>query len=322
MTYNDFILETKKLLEYNTLLWKQTHIMFIPITNKSIRENPVGEETRVRYDIDNLWQEFVFKENKILLFINKYLTFFVNGLNIYSDLFYENNISIPSNEVIEESIFYFDAFISSFYTLIEPQQRNVFCDWFGKENINNFYPSRNEVGLFWQIYMLRNRIIHFTSGKYANTSNECIRYQEFSSNVKMLNINNEGKINANCTLIDINKCEQARNAVSIAIKNKQINPFDLLFPYESAKGYGKKKPFISHIGNDIFFDHIDSGVKLIKDIHRVLNNLNNLFLEKFLDGDVNIETTLNSKTEILFNNEKLSYSLYDVFYKENCKEDT
>ena len=76
MIYNDFVIEVKKMLEYNTLLWKQTHIMFIPLTNKIIRENSIGEETRVRYDINCLWQEFVYKENKILFFINKYINYF------------------------------------------------------------------------------------------------------------------------------------------------------------------------------------------------------------------------------------------------------
>ena len=92
--------------------------------------------------------------------------------------------------------------------------------------------------------MLRNRIIHFTKGKYDNLSRECIRYIDFSSNVRMIYINGDGEIEARCTLIDINKCEQARKAISLAIQDRTINPFDYLFPNESPKGYGKKNPFI------------------------------------------------------------------------------
>lgn len=319
VTYNDFVIKAKEVIEYNTLLWQQTHIMFIPITNKVIQENLVEEEKRVRYDFEELWYDFVFKENKVLFFIDKYLNSFLDGLSICDISKNMKNISMSSNETIEKAIYYFDSFISFFYTLIEPQQKVVFCDFFGSKKVNSFFPSRNEIGLFWKIYMLRNRIIHFTNAKYNENKKECIRYQNFSSNVKVISIDSDGKIKANCTLIDINKCEQARTAIRIAIKNRNMNPFDILFPNESAKGYGKKKPFMCVIRGDICFNHIDSGIEIIKDIHNVFNNLNKLFLEKFMFEDPNKEKTLNSRTQILFNDKKIVYSLSEVFCEKNRK---
>ena len=139
MTYNDFVIKAKEVIEYNTLLWQQTHIMFIPITNKVIQENLVEEEKRVRYDFEELWYDFVFKENKVLFFIDKYLNSFLDGLSICDISKNMKNISMSSNETIEKAIYYFDSFISFFYTLIEPQQKVVFCDFFGSKKVNSFF---------------------------------------------------------------------------------------------------------------------------------------------------------------------------------------
>ncbi len=321
MTYNDFRVKLKKIIAANTLLWQQTHIMFIPKMNKIIRENPIGEEQRVRYDINNVWEEFSYKENKVLFFADKYLNNLLDGLSIYNDLINQKNIAIFSNHILEEAIYYFDSFISSFYTLIEPQQKDVLCQYLGDKKVNNFFPTRNEIGLYWQIYMLRNRIIHFTNGKYDNTGKECIRYCNFSSNIEVINITDNGELQANCTLIDINKCEVARRAIGMAIKDRKLNPFDILFPNETPKGYGKKKPFLSVISGDIFFDHLNSGIMLVRDIHNILDNINRLFLEQFMLGGNNSEETLNSKTSIVFNGKKISYSIYDVFYRNEIKEE-
>lgn len=317
MRYDDFNSQFNKLISTNLSLWKQTHIMFIPRMNKIIRETPIGDETKVRYDINNVWDDFVYLENKILFFINKYLNTFTKGININKDIMNNCNITIPSNNILDESIYYFDSFITFCSTLIEPEQKNLLNNYLDSNIINNIFPNRNNIGLYWQIYMLRNRIVHFTNARYDNTTKECIRYYSFSSKIQSININHLNEIHVNSTLIDINKCEQARNAVRIAIKSRDINPFDLLFTNKSAKGYGKKNPFINYISNDIYFDYIDSGTKLIEDIHNLLKILNKLFLDTFMLGDTECEKILNSKTIIIFDDKEIEYSIYDAFYNEN-----
>ncbi len=79
--------------------------MFIPIIKKTIRENPIGEEIRVRYDIDNVWNEFVYKENKVLLFIDKYLIKMKEGLKLCGDLTH-NNSFVKTNDILEEATYY------------------------------------------------------------------------------------------------------------------------------------------------------------------------------------------------------------------------
>lgn len=316
MRYNDFIVEFNKLSNTNLSLWKQTHIMFIPKLNKLIRETPIGYETRVKYDINDVWDKFVYLENKILFFIDKYLYTFIKGINVYKEIMNNCNTTISSNNILDESIYYFDSFITFFSTLIEPEQKHLLNNYLDSNIINNIFPNRNTIGLYWQIYMLRNRIVHFTSARYDNTTKECIRYYDFSSKIQFINIDNLNEIHVNSTLIDINKCEQARKAILIAIKNRNINPFDLLFPNKSAKGYGKKNPFINYISNDIYFDYIDSGIKLIENIHNLLKILNKLFLDSFMPRDTESEKILNSKTSIVFYDKKIEYSVYDAFYDE------
>ncbi|MEI3357258.1 MAG: hypothetical protein V8R81_09880 [Clostridia bacterium] len=316
MRYNDFIVEFNKLSNTNLSLWKQTHIMFIPKLNKLIRETPIGYETRVKYDINDVWDKFVYLENKILFFIDKYLYTFIKGINVNKEIMNNCNTTISSNNILDESIYYFDSFITFFSTLIEPEQKHLLNNYLDSNIINNIFPNRNTIGLYWQIYMLRNRIVHFTSARYDNTTKECIRYYDFSSKIQFINIDNLNEIHVNSTLIDINKCEQARKAILIAIKNRNINPFDLLFPNKSAKGYGKKNPFINYISNDIYFDYIDSGIKLIENIHNLLKILNKLFLDSFMPRDTESEKILNSKTSIVFYDKKIEYSVYDAFYDE------
>lgn len=110
--YDDFNAQFNKLSSTNLSLWKQTHIMFIPKMNKIIKKTHVGDETRVRYDINNVWDDFVYLENKILFFIDKYLNTFIKGININKGIMNNCNITIPSNNILDESIYYFDSFIT------------------------------------------------------------------------------------------------------------------------------------------------------------------------------------------------------------------
>ncbi|MBE5820300.1 MAG: hypothetical protein E7310_05775 [Clostridiales bacterium] len=314
MNYKDFELEMHNLIAENLNLRKQTNIMFIPRINKIMRENPIEREVRVRYNIDNVWDNFVYLENKILFYIDKYLNRFLEGLNRYGNIRNQSNIILPVNTILEEAIYYFDSFTIFFSTLIEPDQKNLLKKYLDSSILDSVFPNRNTISLYWQVYMLRNRIAHFTSNRYDNTNKECIQYYGFSSKIQSISINDVGEIHANSTLIDMYKCEQAQEVVKLAIDNKGINPFDLLFPNKSPKGYGKKSPFINFINSDIYFDYIDSGIKLIKDIHNLLGTINKLFLDAFMVGDIKPEETLNSRTVIVFYDKEIEYSIYDVFY--------
>lgn len=312
MKYYEYKEKVNKLLNKNDKLWKQTHIMFIPISFKMMKETPIGKEIRVRYDINEVWDEFVYKENKILFFIRKHFECMISSLEHYEHIMKEN-VSFPIDENIEQAFYYFDSFIAFFSTLLEGEQREILCRYLDKNKIDNFFPKRNEIGLFWEIYMLRNRIIHFTKARYDADKTECVRFQDFSSKARMVVIDSNENIHIESTLIDINKSNYIQKIIKKCINDKNSNPFELLFPNISAKGYGKNKPFLSSIVNDIWFDYIISGVSLIERIQNVLNSINNLFFEKILSGCNDITNILSSKTCIFMEKDKIEYSVQDVF---------
>lgn len=66
-----------------------------------------------------------------------------------------------------------------------------------------------------------------------------------------------------------------------------------------------------YISDDIYFDYATSGVKLINDIHDLLNNINYEFIRKFAEDYDNIEQLLKSKTFLM--SEEDAYSVESVF---------
>jgi len=315
MKYYEYKEKVIEMLRKNNKLWKQTHIMFIPINYKRMKEVAIGEEVRVRYDIDNVWDEFVYKENKVLFFVRKYFEYMLSGLDPMETMM-KNSISFPINEIIEQALYYFDSFITAFSTILEGEQRELLCRYLNKNKINNFFPTRNEIGLFWEIYMLRNRIIHFTKGRYSDNKTECNRFEDFSSKVRMVIIDELENIHLTSTLIDINKSSYIQQIIKKCINDKDIKPFDVLFPNISAKGHGKNKPFLSVITNDIWFDHINSAIFLIERIQEILDKINHLFFEELLFNCNDIENIFRTKTCIYIENDKFEYSVQDVFDSE------
>lgn len=308
MKYDELIETIESQKQMNELLWKQTHIMFIPSFHKFANDD--GKEKLVKYGINEVWNEFMFRENKILFFIDKYLETFSSALKNYSIKFEGDNISFPPIALFDEMVYYFDSVISAVSVIVEAEQKDVLAKYLDGIKIHEFYPTRQKFGLWWQIYMLRNRILHNTLARYDNSKDYCSRYIDFSSKILMIR-KKDGIFEINSTLIDINKNANIEKTINFAINNRDINPFDLLFPNKSAKGQGKKNPNVLYISNDIYFDYATSGVKLINDIHDLLNKINYEFIRKFAEDYDNIEELLKSKTFLM--SEEEAYSVESVF---------
>ncbi len=308
MKYDELIETIESQKQMNELLRKQTYIMIIPSTHKYASDD--GKTKLVKYGINDVWNEFMFKENKILFFIDKYLETFSSALKNYSTRFKEDNISFPPNALFNEMVYYFDSIISSVYVIVEAEQKEVLAKYLDGIKIHEFYPTRQKFGLWWQIYMLRNRVLHYTEARYDNNKDCCSRYMDFSSRILTI-IKKDGIFKIPSTLIDINKDANLEKAINFAINNRSVNPFDLLFPNKSASGKDKKNPNVLYIGNDIYFDYATSGVKLINDIHDLLNKINYEFIRKFAEDYDNIEKLLES--EILLTSEGDAFSVRSVF---------
>jgi len=276
MDYTTLLNKINNQIKYVDKLSKQINILNIIGFEKY--KNQTDEEV-VRYDSNKLFADFSFKINKIIFFLKKYLTLF-NDIVSKDELLKQNNISLCPDKRYEELTFYFDAFIASVSVVFESEQKQILSKYLNAKDIEKIYPSRNRFGIWWQIYMLRNRILHTTETRYDGNTNKCSRYMEFSSKILMVQIK-DNEISLLSTLIDIHKDINIKKAIDISIKNRDYNPFDLLFPYKSAKGKGKSEPMVLYISNDIYFDYVISGTKLIDEVLKIIELINQEFLTEF-----------------------------------------
>lgn len=306
MDYKTLFDKINNQIKYVDKLSKQINILNIIGFEKY--KNQTDEEV-VRYDSNKLFDDFSFKISKIIFFLKKYLTLF-NEIVSKDELLKQNNISICPDKRYEELTFYFDAFIASVSVVFESEQKQILSKYLNAKAIEKIYPSRNQFGIWWQIYMLRNRILHTTETRYDRNTNKCSRYMEFSSKILMVQIK-DNEISLLSTLIDIYKDENIKKAIDISIKNRDYNPFDLLFPHKSAKGKGKSEPTVLYISNDIYFDYIISGTKLIDEVLKILELINQEFLIEFSNYYSDKEKLYEIKT--CYGNFDDTYTINDVF---------
>lgn len=276
MDYISLLNKINNQIKYADKLSKQINILNVISFEKY--KNQIGEEV-VRYDSNKLFDDFSFKINKIIFFLKKYLTTF-NEIISKDEVLKQNNISISPDKRYEELTFYFDAFIASVSVVFESEQKQILSKYLNTKAIEKIYPSRNEFGIWWQIYMLRNRILHTTETRYDGSADKCSMYMEFSSKILMVQIK-DNKISLVSTLIDIYKDVNIKKAIDISIKNRDYNLFDLLFPHKSAKGKGKSKPMVLYISNDIYFDYVISATNLIDEVLKIIELINQEFLTEF-----------------------------------------
>lgn len=275
-------------MEYNELLDKIIfQIKYVDKVNKQINILKIikfrkyclqTEEEIVTYDVNKLFDDFSFKIIQASFFLKKYLEKF-NGILLSTKSFKQENISICLDIRYEQMVFYFDAFISFISNIFEAKQKDILQKYLKTKNIEQIYPNRNKFGLWWQIYILRNRILHTTEERFDGNKEMCSRYIEFSPKIRIAGTK-EKKITFMSTLLDIYKDEKMKREIEKSIINHD-NPFDNLFKYKSAKGKGKNNPRVLYIGNDIYFDYATSGVKLIDEVLNFLSLINHEFLIEF-----------------------------------------
>ena len=312
MKYNNLIKKISFLKELNNKTIKQANIMIIPLMNKVISENGINE-IQVQYDNVEIINNFLYNEKKTLFFISLLLNTYIKMLKDYKDYLNKRNIILPTNQHCDELTYYFDSFISSFSTIIEPEQKNALEYFLDKKELNKFYPTRNKYGIYWQINIIRNRILHFPTKRYDYTKKECFCYEPFSSRIKAIKTDLEGNISIPSSLLDIYSDNSIKNAINLSIKDKKINPFDILFPNISAKGYSKKKPFVLHIINNIFFDYATSAIDLIEEVEKILDQTNNLLINYLSQYYTDINELKKTCTIIKINRKSIKYRISDVF---------
>ena len=307
MTIKDFNNELNSIRDnYNKIEFKIQSILIASV-NLNI-EKYGNEEQVVRYDELRIIEEYLYKEKELVYFVFQFLT------NINSSIIdikpTDTNIFFPP--LNDKFTFYFDSMITQLYLLVESEQRIQLQHYFNKDKELKFYPNRNQFGLWWEVYMLRNRVVHYTENRYIAGKEECTCYYSFSSKCNMINIDKNGNIIINSTLIDIYKDKYIKEKIEEAIIKKE-NPFDLLFPNKSATGHNKKYPVVNIIDSDIWFDYASSGIRLLNEACYFLNLLNDMYFNYIYNQLNNKEELMDSSVALLKGGKEIVIPIRDLY---------
>lgn len=203
MTVQDYNACLRKILNRNLFLRKQINALSIISVQYIVEKNPINEEHKCQFDLPDLWKDYSLKLKKCAYFLEHYCIGLLKEIEFQNDLIRVDNISVSPSSYLEEAIFNFDAFILSTSSVIDYEGRNYLATQFKRVKIGDIYPNRKEIGLYWQLNILRNRIIHHTGGRFIN-GEECQRFLDFSSMVQMIRVTH-GNISLGCTQIDVCK---------------------------------------------------------------------------------------------------------------------
>lgn len=258
MTVNEYLEKLDKLEERTITLRLQMEMLNALKAKYEMEKFEIGKEYLCTYDVGEFWNEYSVKLRKCLYFLEKYYSGMRSEILAHTELLNRNEVFACPGYSMEEAIYNFDAFILAACAVIDNEEKNYLAVYLKKTDIRPFYPDRREIGLFWQLNLLRNRIIHHTGGRYENKE-VCQRYFDFSSHVRMMKVV-DGHFYLECTQIDIHTSETVRRTIMRAIENNdRINIFNELFPERKAKGKNKKAPVMIIPNERIYFDHVYGG---------------------------------------------------------------
>lgn len=258
MTVNEYLEKLNKLEERTMTLKLQLELLGTLKTKYTFEKYAVGQEYLCTYDIGELWDEYSVKLRKCLFFLEKYYAGMRNEILIHAEMLKRDDIGTCPSRNMEEAIFYFDAFILSACAVIDNEEKDYLAAYLKETDIKSFYPSKKEIGLYWQLNLLRNRIVHHTGGRYID-SETSQRYFDFSSHVRMIRVVN-GHLYLQCTQIDIHTSLTVREAIQRRIDgNERGNIFNELFPKGKAEGNGESAPVMIMPSEQIYFDHVYGG---------------------------------------------------------------
>ena len=285
MNMNEYINALKDLKKVNQRIKHQLYCLQRLQWAYTGEKFQVGVEYRATYDLPDLLEEYSWKTNKCHYFLGKYIDAMLQELAFHEEhmegISDSDDVFIAKTPILDEAVYNFDAFVLSASALMEGESVGYMEAFLRKTPIVQYYPKREEIGLYWQLNLLRNRIVHHTGGRFDN-GEICQRFSDFSSRINGIRLKNN-HIQLECTQIDVYRStEVQKEIIRILLTGDDSNVFDCLFPDKSGKGRGKKNPGILHPGVVLYFDHASSGVRFISEIQQFLLNMNDAFFVEFV----------------------------------------
>lgn len=172
MTFKEYIAVLKDLQKMNQHIVHQLCCLQALQWEYNSEKFQPGVEYRATYDLPELLEEYRWKANKCHYFLSKYIDGVLQELS-----FHEQHMeSIPNSEnilmgktaILDEAVYNFDAFVLAASALMEGEGVGYLEAFLRKTPIAQYYPKRKEIGLYWQLNLLRNRIVHHTGGRFDN----------------------------------------------------------------------------------------------------------------------------------------------------------
>ena len=294
MTYKEYIVKAEELLGISTTLEKQLNCIETVKNIRMFEKCQVGQEYLLTFDFSDVWDEYAWKVRKCTYFLKNYLKNMLEEIKRVEQSIEQMKKAMgsPKNEQNDElfiavsqsvsvACYNFDAFILATCSLMDQEEKEYVERYIKNTEIATFYPNKKEIGLYWQLNLLRNRIVHHTGGRFDN-GEVCSRFFDFSSRINGIREKN-GHITMECTQIDVYRSKVVQMEIlNIILTESRDNLFDRLFPDKKGKGHGKHSPVMIQPGVTLYFDHIDSGTRLIQEIQRFLTNMNLAFLREFI----------------------------------------
>ena len=312
MTVDEYLEKLNKLAERTITLKWQIELLNALKMKYTLEKYTVGQEYLCVYDIGELWDEYSVKLRKCLYFLEKYCTGMKNEILIHAEPLKNNDVGICPSRNMEEAIFNFDAFILSACAVIDNEEKDYLAAYLKQTDIKPFYPDKREIGLYWQLNLLRNRIIHHTGGRYIN-SEVCQRYFDFSSHVRMIRIAN-GHLYLECTQIDIHTSPTVQEVIQREIDNdSRKNIFDELFPDRKGKGKNKKYPVMIVPNEKIYFDHAYGGQWVAGTVQDFMHKMTQAFFTELCSVIKDKSSILELGICVLENGEQIQIRAKELF---------
>ena len=284
MIFDEYVVALQELQKTNKQIKKQLYCLQGLQWAYTMERMQVGQEYKLTFDLPEFLEEYSWKANKCVYFLEKYIDGVLKELDFHREsarnTSNSDNILICKTKHMDEAVYNFDAFVLAASALLEGEGVGYMEAHLRKSSIANYYPKKCDIGLYWQLNLLRNRIVHHTGGRYIN-GEVCQRFFDFSSKIDGIRIKN-GHIKLECTQIDVYGSPEVQKEIArILMTGDESNVFDCLFPDRSGKGHGRKRPEVLYPGVALYFDHTSSGIRFISEIQQFLVNMNEAFFVEF-----------------------------------------
>jgi len=148
----------------------------------------IGVEELATYRLKDAWEKYSFLVDKVLFRMKGTVEFLVHLLdnharNVHGNTS-EGKIFIPISGDCYVLFYDFEDMIIAFNRLYEEELVSDLERYFNssenKRIFRNNIPKKTDIeGLYWRIYLLRNRMAHSTGGRYRNNDYETKKIYRF-----------------------------------------------------------------------------------------------------------------------------------------------